>query len=78
MNKPINATKLRANIYRVLDRVIKTGESAEVKRRDQKLLIISQRPHGLKLENLPKRNALACTPEELVETSWDREWKSTL
>ncbi len=78
MNKPINATKLRANIYRVLDRVLKTGEAAEVKRRNRKLLIVSQRPLGLQLENLPKRNALNCTPEELVETSWDQEWKPTL
>lgn len=51
MRKPMTATDLRKDIYRVLD---------EGERR-------------LRLADLPRREALNCTPDELVETSW--EWR---
>lgn len=31
-------------------------------------------PTGLDLDKLPRREALNCTPEELIETSWENEW----
>jgi hypothetical protein len=45
----------------ILDNVLETGVPREV-------LQGSRSP--LRLEDLPRREALNCTPEELVETSW--------
>jgi len=30
----------------------------------------------LRLEDLPRREALTCSPDELIATSWDHEWSS--
>jgi hypothetical protein len=74
MKKPLHSTALRANIYRVLDRILKTGEPQEVVREGRRLLILPVPEALLDLGRLPKREALTCSPDELVETSWEDEW----
>lgn len=72
MRKPMTATELRKDIYRVLDEVLETGVPQEVTRGLRTLMIVPAGGRRLKLADLPRRKALSCTPDELVETSW--EW----
>lgn len=74
MNEPITATELRANVYRILDRVLETGVAQEVRRGGSRLLIVPAEGRRLRLADLPKRDGLNCTFDELVATSWDQEW----
>lgn len=81
MREPMNATELRKDIYRVLDEVLDTGIPQEIRRGERRLLIVTaegpRRPR-LRLETLPRRQAINCTPDELIETGWSEEWKGEL
>ncbi len=78
MTRSITATELRANVYRILDRILESGEAQEVVRGSSKLLIIpaEERKHSLK--DRPKRDGLNCSLDELVATSWEKEWSPDL
>jgi hypothetical protein len=67
-------TELRNDIYRVLDDVLQSGIPQEIIRGSRTLLLVPAGGRRLRLEDLPRREALACTPDELVATSWDQEW----
>jgi hypothetical protein len=71
MRKPMNATELRKDIYRVLDDVLETGVPQEVTRGPRTLMIVPAGGRRPRLDELPRREALNCTPDELVATTWD-------
>ena len=72
----VTASKLRENIYRILDRVLATGVPIEVLRGRRKLKIVPDDSGGMKLDRLKQRpNALCVDPEELVHVDWSKEWK---
>ena len=75
---PISATELRANVYKILDEVLATGQPRAVRRKGQLVLIQPASGPRLRLADLPKREGLACTPDELIGTSWEREWEAGL
>lgn len=69
------ATALRADLYRVLDRVAKTGVPVEIERRGRILRIV---PAGArdKLAGLKRRKRyLAAEPETLVHLDWSGDWR---
>ena len=69
------ATGLRANLYRVLDRVAKTGVPVEIER-DGKILKIVPAGARDKLAGLKRRKRyLAADPESLVHIDWSAEWR---
>ncbi|MEW6490538.1 MAG: type II toxin-antitoxin system Phd/YefM family antitoxin [Thermodesulfobacteriota bacterium] len=70
----VTASRLRENIYRLLDQVLETGVPLEVERKGKVLRIVPGEPGG-KLANLVRRNDfLRCDPEELVHVDWSGEW----
>lgn len=70
-----SATKLRANLYKVLDSVIKTGVPVEINRGGKLLKIVPVKPKQ-KLDNLkPHPGYLAVEPESLVHMDWSKEWR---
>jgi hypothetical protein len=73
MKKRLTATDLRSRLYRILDEVAETGDPQEVVRGEQRFLIIAAEAPKRRLDALPGRDILACTPEELVATSF--EWQ---
>ena len=76
MADTMSATELRANLYRVIDDVLLTGRPQRVRRGDQIVLIMPEEPRPrLKLEDLPRRAALACSPDELIEQGFADTWK---
>jgi len=71
--KPVTPTELRANIYNLLDQVLKTGIPLEV-RKGGKILRIVPGDKADKFQNLISRpNVILGDPEELVEISWENE-----
>ncbi len=71
----VTASKLRGNIYRLLDQVLETGVPIEVERRGQVLRIVPAEPVD-KLSQLARRDDfMRCDPEELVHVDWSGEWK---
>jgi prevent-host-death family protein len=71
---PLTASELRQNIYKILDQVLETGRPVEIARRGGLLKIVPVEPRS-KLEHLPRRDYLACDPEEVVHLDWSGQWQ---
>lgn len=71
----LTVSRLRENIYRILDQVLDTGVPVEIVRRGRRLRIVPVEP-GSKLDRLtPHPNYLRCDPEEVVTLDWSAEWR---
>lgn len=72
-------TKLRAELYRVLDQVLRTGNPVEIVHKGRRLRIAPAVPLGKKLARLdPHRDFIVGDPDELVKVNWLRHWKPVL
>jgi hypothetical protein len=70
----ITASKLRANVYRLLDEVIETGQPLEIERRG-KVLVIAPKEQESIWDRLPRRGGfIAGDPAELIHVDWSSEW----
>jgi hypothetical protein len=74
MSKPLKASALRENIYRLLDQVVETGVPIEIERQGKILKIVLDKPKS-KLGNLQPRPYLTEDPGELVHLDWSGEWR---
>ena len=71
----LNATQLRKDVYRTLDRVLQTGEPIIIRRKGRRLRLASE---GSKkpIRNLRAHpGCLRGRPEEIVEMDWSASWK---
>jgi len=80
----ITATKLRADLYRVIDDVIKKGVPVEVELRGRKVRIVPAEPRD-KLANLVKRPGVIVGDPSRVpqiktfdEKKWRKKWDKRL
>ena len=73
----VKPSRLRANLYRLLDHVLRTGEPIEIDRGGKKLLIVPKEKQA-KLNNLLRRDVIVGDPEDLVHLDWSREWRGDL
>lgn len=72
---PMTATKLRANLYRVLNRVLKTGRPIEVVLNGQTLRI-TPAVRTAKWERLVAHpQSVVGDSEDLVDLDWSSKWK---
>jgi hypothetical protein len=73
----LTASKLRENIYKILDQVLETGMPVEIERGGRILRIVpAQSPAKSKLDSLEEHpGALLCDPEDLVHLDWSDHWK---
>ncbi|MDC7218929.1 MAG: type II toxin-antitoxin system Phd/YefM family antitoxin [Spirochaetales bacterium] len=67
------ATNLRANLYSYLDKVLESGESLEIERKGQRILIMPEIPPS-KLRRLKTRDTLLVNPEEIIHMDWSAQW----
>ena len=74
---PLTASKLRENIYRILDKVLENGAPVEIERKGKRLRIVPVEPRH-KLDNLKPRPYLVADPNELVHMDWSAEWRDAL
>lgn len=70
---PLTGTKLRENIYQVLDDVLESGQPVEILRKGRTLRIVPD-PSDSRLSRLRKRPTLKSDPEELLDLDWSDTW----
>ncbi len=71
---PVTASQLRANVYRLLDRAIETGEVLEIERNGVILRVVPPRARSW-LDALPRREGVVVgNPESLASTDWSTSW----
>lgn len=71
----VTATELRSNIFRLLDRVLETGEPLEIERNGRLLRVVPEAAGGW-LDRLPRREGfLRDDPESYVHLDWSQEWR---
>jgi antitoxin (DNA-binding transcriptional repressor) of toxin-antitoxin stability system len=69
----VTASKLRENIYRILDEAIATGTPVEVVRKGSVLRIVPERRVS-KLSRLKKRTGFDGDPDDIIGMDWLKEW----
>ncbi len=71
----LTASKLRENIYRVLDEVLATGVPVIIERNGRRLRIVAEDAPD-KLDRLISRPELIVgDPDDLVDIDWADEWR---
>ncbi len=79
MSDSMTVTELRSKLYRVIDQVLATGRPQRIRRGGRSVLL---QPDGegprLRLDKLPRRQAISCTPDELIEQGFEDEWQGEL
>ncbi len=71
----VTASGLRADIYRILDHVLETGEPVEIERKGQRLRIVPEESLR-KLDRLVGRSdAVVGDSDELIHLDWSGEWE---
>ena len=78
----VTATKLRSELYQILDRVLETGEPVEVTRAEGtvviKPLLSERRSRPVKRKPKPNPNLVVGDPDELIHFDWVAHWKPPL
>ena len=69
----VTASKLRENVYRILDEVIETGLPAEIIRKGTVLKIVTEQPVS-KFARLKRRNVFVGDVEDIIGMDWSKEW----
>jgi len=70
----LTASRLRQDIYRILDEVLETGVPVEIERRGKVLRIVPPQDCS-KLDSLPRRDYMETDPEEIVHIDWSETWR---
>ncbi len=69
------ATKLRQNLYNILDSVIDKGIPVEIERKGVILKIVPENPKS-KWDRLEPHHVIIGDPESIVSIDWSKEWNS--
>jgi prevent-host-death family protein len=76
----LTASKLRENIYKILDQVAETGVPVEIVRKGKRLRLIADSPidrKKTKLSRLLAHDVMKCEPDEIIHMDWSEEWKAS-
>ena len=70
----ISITRLRTDLYKIIDQVIKTGKVIEIERKGHIVKIVPDQLKS-KLDNLNAHpGTIVGDPEDLVHSDWSMEW----
>ena len=70
----VTASKLRENVYQILDQALETGVPVEVIRKGKVLKIVPDKPVS-KLDRLKKRRKVFVGDvEDIIGMDWSKEW----
>ena len=70
---PYSATKLRQNLYSILDSVLEKGQSVEIERNGHILRIVPEEHRSI-WERLEPHQIVKGDPEDLVSMDWADSW----
>ena len=70
----VAATKLRQNLYRILDEILDSGIPVKINRKGEILMIIPEKKKS-KLERLTEHKTIVGDPDSIIKISFDNEWK---
>jgi len=70
----LSATKLRQNLYLILDQVLETGVPVQIER-NGRILVIEAQAKPSKWDRLEEHAILGGDPEGIVHMDWSAEWK---
>lgn len=71
----VTASQLRADVYKLLDSVLESGEPLEIERGGRLLRIVPARA-GSWVDRLPVREGVVTgDPEDLVHLDWSSHWE---
>lgn len=70
----LTASKLRENVYSVLDEILETGVPIEIERKGKRLRIVPVEGKS-RLANLDPHDYVVGDPEEIVHLDWSSEWR---
>jgi hypothetical protein len=71
----ITASKLRENVYRILDEVLEKGTPVDVVRRGRRLRIVPVDPPARLRRLAPRPRYLKADPDDIVHMDWSQEWR---
>lgn len=71
----ISASRLRADIYQILDEVLRTGQPIEIERKGQRLRVAAVEPPDRLATLEPHPDAVVGDPGDLVHVDWSGEWR---
>jgi prevent-host-death family protein len=72
---PVNATELRRDVYKIIDRVLDSGQAVEVTRKGRRVRIVPVEDGDRFARLRPLTDLIVGNPEELVHIDWSNEWK---
>jgi antitoxin (DNA-binding transcriptional repressor) of toxin-antitoxin stability system len=71
----VSASHLRSDLYRLLDRVLESGEPLIIERKGRRLRVVPDAPPS-RLARLPLRpDFIRGDPADQVHMDWSGEWK---
>ena len=70
----MSATRLRQNLYSILDEIIESGIPVEIERKEHILKIIPEQTPD-RLSRLKRHSVIKGDPEDLVHLNWSSLWK---
>lgn len=70
----LTASKLREDIYSILDQVLETGVSVEIERKG-KILRIEPPARSSKLARLSRRPIINGGPDDVLNVDWTDTWR---
>ena len=71
----ITPSKLREDIYNILDAVLEKGEVVEVKRKGQIIKIVPPRRRDKLASLVSHSDAVMGNSDDFVSMDWSKEWK---
>lgn len=71
----ITPSKLREDIYNILDAVLENGEVVEVKRKGQIIKIVPPKKRNKLSSLVSHSDAVVGDSDDFVSMDWSKEWK---
>ena len=74
--KILTASKLREDIYRVLDEVLASGEPVAIERNGRRLRIVADEPPTRMGKRGRRPDVVVGDSDDLVHLDWSGEWRA--
>lgn len=74
MGNAVTPSQLRQDIYRLIDKVLETGEPLEIERKGRRLRLVAEAPIDRLSRIRVDPDVISGDPEDLVSIDWSVEW----